>query len=105
MERDELTSPRLYAVACRLTNPGDIRKLGHHLAIEDLKMNAAFQNHKFDIQEAGYAVLQEWFKDQENKSNAFITLGQALSHATVNLSSIASEALTAESVYCTKGKQ
>ena len=78
METDELTSPRLYAVACRLTNPGDIRKLGHHLGIEDYKMNAAFQNHKSDIQEAGYAVLQEWFKDQKKQEQRIYHFGSSI---------------------------
>ena len=104
MDEIELTTPRLYAAACRLTNPGDIRNLGQQLGIKDHTIDAALHNHRYCIQEAAYTVLKEWFKGQENNKEAFAALKQALSHPNVNLSKISHEALSPTSVYLTKGK-
>ena len=98
MDETEPTTPRLYAVACRLTNPVDIRNLGHQLGIKDHIIDAALHDKRHSIQEAAYTVLKDWFKGQENNNEAFVTLKRALSHPTVNLLNISKEVLTTTSI-------
>ena len=79
----------LLRVSERLVSARDVRSLGLHLGVEDHTINAALYNHRHDIQEAGYAVLSEWYKGQESRTIAWYALRGALRHPTVGLSHIA----------------
>ena len=70
----------------RLTELHDIRILGCHLDIDQIKLDAIFQNKKEDIQEAVYQMLREWQKTQMNTTQAYSAFWEALTHPDVNLS-------------------
>ena len=92
-QEQDLTSLKLHDVARQLVSPLDVRSLGLRLGVADYTIDAALYNHKGDIQEAAYAVLKEWFKGQENRTEAYVQLHTALRHLTVGLSHEAEEVL------------
>ena len=67
--------------------------LGCYLDVNKTTIDAILQNKKEDIQEAVYQMLSSWRKNQINPVEANSSLWKALTHADVNLSSIAHEVL------------
>ena len=52
-------------------------------------LDAILYNKRYDVQEAAYAMLQEWLKRQPSCTEAYRKLWEALTHPDVNLSEIA----------------
>ena len=82
---NELTDIQSLNVAFRLSEKLVIRNLELHLGIESFKLDAIFQNNKYDITEAAHEVLQEWRKRQTSDIEADTNLLALLKHPDVNL--------------------
>ena len=96
--RKELSDIQSLQVAFRLSKELVIRNLGLHLGIESYKLDAIFENKKYDITEAAHEVLHEWRKRQPNNTEAYQNLLHTLTHPDVNLFHIAQEVF-GESVF------
>ena len=75
----ELKDGDIVNISQKLTDRKDIRSLAiGALKMEENKVEQHFANHPSNIAEAVYLILQEWLKNQPNRSEARTVLIQAL---------------------------
>ena len=77
--RRELVHCDLLRIKDYVPDASKLHDLGNHLGVNENFVNTALYNRKQDIREVSYAVLKEWYTNQEDNTVAFVKMREALS--------------------------
>ena len=81
-----LTDQHTLYISQRLTNYGNLRSLAYRgLKLDHHEIERAIVNSKSDVQAAAHDVLRTWFKNQNNKEEAFNSLHKALQESQLQM--------------------
>ena len=75
-----LTDIDLHKISRRIFERETLRSLANELKIETTDVKLAFVHYKDDMYEATLEILNIWFSDEINTTDAFITMCEALSN-------------------------